>query len=100
MPPRGHTVPQLPQLLMSLDTSAQTPFAPPQTIWPTGQTQVAPWQFAPGGQAVPQPPQFVGSEVKSVQTPLQRSGVPPPQAAHWPLTQLPAQVLPHWPQLF
>jgi hypothetical protein len=68
--PDLQTLPQAPQLLLSVCTFVQAPL---QNTWPPVQPpgQAPLVQAWPVGQAVPQVPQFEGSEEKLVQNPLQ-----------------------------
>lgn len=95
--PAGQTVPQAPQLRLSLLVTVQTP---PQLVEP--ETQVTPHlppeQTSPVGQTVPQVPQFWLSVCGDTQTPAQSSPVGRRQAAaqapaeqNWPAVQAAAQ---------
>jgi hypothetical protein len=118
--PFGQTLPQPPQLLLSIDRLVQNdpvgPFG--HALGDVGGHIVVPppphipiWQATPAAQAWPQPPQLAGSTFMSVQydPPVafgqltgavcgQPTGVEPP---HTPPTHSrpAAQVAPHWPQL-
>jgi hypothetical protein len=56
--PLGHTVPQPPQLRLSLAVGRHWPW---QSVWPAGQVQVPLLQTCPMAQARPQLPQFAAS---------------------------------------
>jgi hypothetical protein len=66
--PEGQTVPQPPQLLLSICGLTQTAL---QTISPIGQAHALFTQLAPIAQTLPHIPQFFGSLVRLTQLPLQ-----------------------------
>jgi hypothetical protein len=85
-----HTVPQAPQLTLSVFVLTQ---APVQAVWPAAQVALhfPLEQTSPPAHAVPQAPQLVGSDASVEQTSPhlvwevgQPIVVPPPQPAHAP----------------
>jgi hypothetical protein len=92
----GHTVPQAPQLLLSV---AVFTHAPPHEVVPAGQAQAPAAQLVPPVQALPQAPQLALSVDVSTQAPPQ--AVVPAGQVHTPATQdlPPVQALPQAPQL-
>ena len=91
--------PQLPQLLVLLLVSVQTP---PQSCWPaTGQVQAPPLQAEPPVQAMPQLPQLRMSVIVLAHVPPEQAVVPLAQLDEQaPLlhTCVPVQVVPQVPQ--
>jgi hypothetical protein len=68
--PKGHGVPQAPQLLKSFCTSTQ---APPQRSCPLGQAQLPPAQLWPPAQEFPHAPQLPALVWVSKHTPPQQA---------------------------
>lgn len=82
---RAHAALHAPQWLASVARSTQVPL---QSVRPTGQTQVLPWQVRPPVQAIPQPPQFAESVRRSRSHPFEAL----PSQLPYPAVQLNPQV--------
>jgi hypothetical protein len=98
--PALHTVPHVPQLLLSLVRSTHAPSCWQKTCPGTEQVQLPPSQNSASGQTTPHAPQLLGSRIRSMHPPAHRDS--PVGQVQLPLTQVfPApHTVPHAPQLF